>query len=243
MISLGQRHGRATASELRRARRLSSLAQTWFATGRRGFPWREWRDSYRIAVAETLLQQTRAAAVEQVIGMVLTAYPDWASLRRAIPDELEEMLRPLGLHRRRSNTLRRLAAAMSSWDGAVWETLPGIGQYIGRAIRVFTEGSSEAMIDTNFARVVRRVFGGRWKADYRYDQRLQEIGAAITRVGDARNANLALLDIGALHCQARAPRCAGCPIIAECSFGLAHVRPLPSSPAKVGAQKVPRAPG
>ena len=96
---------------------------------------------------------------------------------------------------------------------------PGVGQYIGRAVAVMGRGERAAMVDSNWVRVLHRVFEGSWMADYRYDPRLRALLQAIVDGGrDARAVNWAMLDLGATICLPRRPRCDACPLAATCAY-------------------------
>src|SRR3990172_880658 len=211
-------HGRfapARQEELARSRALAPRLERWFSVAGRDFPWREWRDEYRVLVTEVLLQRTRAGVVATFLTRFLGRYPSWESIETSDRSELEAVLEPLGLQRRRASNLASLAS-ISPTDRRS-DRAPGIGQYIGRAVRVNIDGVREAMVDSNFVRVLRRVFPGPWKADYRYDTRLQELAqAVIDGAKDPRAANWAVLDLGAFVCTPRRPRCRECPLADLC---------------------------
>jgi A/G-specific adenine glycosylase len=97
---------------------------------------------------------------------------------------------------------------------------PGVGQYISRAIAVGVRNEPLAMVDSNWVRIVHRIFGGRWLSDYRFDSRLQSIALSIVEAdGNARHANWAILDLGAALCRPTRPLCPECPIRSACEYG------------------------
>jgi A/G-specific adenine glycosylase len=209
--------------------RASAIAQSladWFPRAGRSFPWRDWRDPYRLAVVEILLQRTRAETVAAFAPAFFRRYPDWLSLASTPRAELEERLAPIGLQARRAASLVALAEAVTRNDLDPWSrAAPGIGQYISRAIRVGASNDSLAMVDSNWVRVLQRAFPGGWTSDYRYDARLQSIAAEVVRgSGDARAANWAVLDIGATVCLPRNPRCGQCPLVNDCETGTRRLR-------------------
>ncbi len=212
-----QTQASATRSDLRMAERIGKLLPPWYERNGRRFPWRTWTDFYRLTVVEVLLQRTRAEQVEHHAGAFFDKYPTWEALAAARETELEVCLAPLGLHRRRSRALAALAQAKPS-AGSRLDRLPGLGQYISRAVAVASSNASVAMVDSNFVRIVRRVFEGGWMSDYRYDRRLQELASGIIRgSGDPRGANWAILDLGAAVCRPRRPRCPVCPLASSCA--------------------------
>ena len=206
----------ASPAELALAGAIGARLEDWFGHHGRAFAWRDWRDEYRVLVTEILLQRTRAEVVASFVPRFLDRFPNWESLANAEPAELESVLAPLGLHRRRAASLRKLSSIPASARRT--EAAPGVGQYIGRAARVSIDGTAEAMVDSNFVRILRRVFPGQWRADYRYDGRLQGLARAMVEgATDVRAVNWAILDLGALTCLPRTPRCDVCPISDMCS--------------------------
>lgn len=188
---------------------------------RRDFPWRSYHDSFRVLLAEILLQQTRASAVPPVLEELLSRFPTWVDLARAPADELEAILRPIGLQRRRSRRILALARVVAGMtevprQRAELEALPGVGQYVASAVRALVFGETEAMVDSNVVRIVSRFFGQRERADYRFDRSLQGNANEIVACGDVRETNFLMLDLGASLCRPRNPRCTECPLVARC---------------------------
>src|SRR6266542_2502746 len=101
----------ATHQDRETARKLAPLLEAWYERCGRSFPWRSWHDEFRLAVTEILLQRTRAEVVTRFVERFLARYPNWRALSQVDASELERILRPLGLHRRRAVALRQLAAA------------------------------------------------------------------------------------------------------------------------------------
>jgi A/G-specific adenine glycosylase len=101
--------------------------------------------------------------------------------------------------------------------GEAIRSLPGVGLYTANAIRSFAFGAPTAVVDTNAARVLQRVFGirGNWRRT-RVGQRLWALAAAIIPRRRAYDFNQAIMDLGATVCVARAPRCHECPVRRIC---------------------------
>ena len=100
--------------------------------------------------------------------------------------------------------------------------LPGIGAYTAGAVASFAYERRAALVDTNVARVLRRVFAPRLKTKPGKDQRaLWEIASAILpRTGKATwSHNQALMELGALLCTARVMKCDACPVRRYCLTG------------------------
>ena len=221
--------------ELARARGLAALLSPWFAEHGREFPWRHWNDVYRVVVVEVLLQRTRAQHVAGFSAGFFRLYPSWEALRQASLTELELALTPVGLQRRRASTLLALAETVRANPNEKWDSRPGIGQYVSRAIAVSLDNDPVAMVDSNFVRMIKRVFDGPWLADYRSDDRLQSLAeAVIAGSQDARVANWAVLDLGATTCLPSRPRCPDCPIQQHCLTG------DPGASGRPGSDEVPQ---
>jgi A/G-specific adenine glycosylase len=204
---------------------LRSRLLRWFASNGRKFPWRKPRASlYQKVVAEILLQRTRAEVVGGFLPVFLDRFPSWETLSRAGERELGAFLQPLGLWRRRANSLRKLAIEMALRKGRFprtrteIESLPGIGQYIANAVLLFSRGASEPLLDVNMARVLERYFGPRALVDIRYDPYLQSLARRVLSSGYAASLNWAILDLAALVCTSQAPLCGECPLRSECLY-------------------------
>lgn len=210
-----------SADERRRTRLIALRLDRWATRNLRDFPWRQYTSEYDVLVAEMLLQRTSAGAVARFIPQFLAEYPDWHAISTADSSRLRERLSVLGLQARRTASLIDFANARLGSSGE----RPGVGQYIERALGVMLKGARVAMVDANFVRILRRVFGPPWTSDYRYDRRLQGLALRIVlSAPDARVANLAILDFGALVCSARSPKCSDCPLLTICDFGKNRVR-------------------
>jgi A/G-specific adenine glycosylase len=211
----------ATQAELDRAAVVGASLERWFDSHGRDFPWRGWRDPYRVAITEILLQRTRAQSVANFVPSFFEKYPDALSLSRAPIPELQKALLPIGLQARRARSLVAFGEAMVSDPSAAITSGPGVGQYISRAIAVGVRNSRVAMVDSNFVRMLRRAFSGPWMSDYRFDRRLQSLALAVVDgAGNPRAVNWAVLDLGALVCLPTAPRCGTCPIRDYCVTGI-----------------------
>lgn len=98
------------------------------------------------------------------------------------------------------------------------ERLPGVGQYVANAILLFCYDQPEPLLDTNMARVLERVYEPRRLVDIRYDPYLQALARRIVHCKRSRDINWAILDLAALVCVIRTPRCELCPLSTLCSY-------------------------
>lgn len=198
---------------------------TWYAENGRNLPWRRGSTSkYKLVVSEILLQRTRAETVADFFNTFFSQYSSWKKLAGADEAEIGQVIRPIGLWKRRALTLKRLATVMAKRNGRfpraraeIEETLPGVGQYIANAIFLLCHGEPQPLLDANMARVLERVFGPRKLSDIRYDPYLQALAFEIVQCKEAKKLNWAILDLAASKCLPRKPRCNTCPLEPICS--------------------------
>jgi len=174
-------------------------------------------------VSEIMLQQTQVDRVLPKYHEWLAKYPSFEALASAAPDEVTRTWYPLGynIRPRRLHTIAR--EAVSRFGGVLpsdEQTLlsfKGIGQYTAGAIRSFAFHERAAILDTNVARVLARVFLGNADAKaYATRKRLWEMSAALVPRRHAFDFNQALMDFGATLCTARNPSCRSCPMRRHC---------------------------
>ena len=168
----------------------------WYGREARDLPWRRTRDPWAILVSEVMLQQTQAARVVPYYERFLQRFPDPPTCAGAPAAEVLRLWSGLG-YNRRALALHRAAAAIAieGWPEDL-EALPGVGPYTAAAVASFAFGAPLLAVDTNVRRVLART-GLR-------------VGARTPTL------NQALMELGATVCTARAPRCAACPLQADC---------------------------
>jgi A/G-specific adenine glycosylase len=205
--------------------RMQLLLCAWFASKGRPFPWRKRSATlYERIVPEVLLQRTRAEVVAKFFPRFMRRYSSWKQLAKASEADLRGCLQPLGLWRRRASSLVKLAQAMAARNGRFpqarsdVELLPAVGQYICNAIMLFANRQAEPLLDVNMARVLERCLGPRKLVDIRYDPKLQEVSRLMVSGPRAIELNWAILDLAAMVCTHRLPRCPECPIRHHCDF-------------------------
>lgn len=195
----------------------------WYARHGRDLPWRRTRDPYHILVSEVMLQQTQ---VERVLGYYepfLRRYPTVEALAASSEPQVREAWEGLGYYARARN-LHRTAQEVTTQHGGklpddleAIQRLPGIGRYTAGAVLSFAYQKDAAILDTNAARVLRRVFAVRRSTSQsRLQRRLWDIAEAVTPPGKADRFNQAIMDLGATVCHARNPNCPRCPVRHPC---------------------------
>ena len=196
----------------------------WYRRHGRDLPWRRTRDPYHIVVSEFMLQQTQVSRVEAYYQRFLDRYPTIHALAAAPPTAVRESWEGLGYYRRAAN-LHRLARAVVTEHAGVLPSepaalvkLPGVGRYTAGAVACFAYERVAATVDTNVARVIRRVFhprlGGKPMSRRVWETALQILPRQGKRAWEV---NQAIMELGALVCTARVARCAVCPVRRACS--------------------------
>jgi A/G-specific adenine glycosylase len=200
--------------------------RAWYRRSHRDLPWRRTRDPYRVLVSELMLQQTQVSRVLEFYARFIQRFPTMRLLADAKPNRVMESWEGLGYYARARN-LHRLARHVTRDGGPgvlppepeELRKLPGIGAYTAGAVASFAYERRAALVDTNVARVLSRVFAPRLNPKRPRDlKRIWKIAeATLPRTGPAAwTHNQALMELGALVCTARVKRCAICPIERMC---------------------------
>jgi A/G-specific adenine glycosylase len=204
-------------------RRFRQRLLAWYRRHGRDLPWRKTSDPYHILVSEIMLQQTQVDRVLPKYAEWLEKYPSLAALASAPEDDVTSAWYPLGynIRPRRLHTIAKEAVARYGGQlPADEETLlsfKGIGAYTAGAIRSFAFRQRAAILDTNVARVLFRVFVGRGDAkSHAMRRHLWHLSEALVPTRHVFDFNQALMDFGAMVCVARNPKCLVCPMRASC---------------------------
>jgi A/G-specific adenine glycosylase len=194
-----------------------------------------------VLVSEFMLQQTQVSRVEQFYPAFLERFSSLEALARARPKAVREAWEGLGYYARAAN-LHALARTVSSNGGRVPDDpaelvkLPGVGRYTAGAVACFAYEKPVAAVDTNVARVIRRVFfgyGGRGTRDgsrhgstrppspVPRSRDVWALAAALVPSNGKRawKFNQAMMELGATVCVARKPKCPECPVVRDCKTG------------------------
>jgi A/G-specific adenine glycosylase len=196
----------------------------WYRRNGRDLPWRETRDPYRILVSEVMLQQTQVDRVLPKYHEWLEKYPTLEALAAAREDDVSQTWRPLGynirphrLHAIARESVARYGGELPG-DEAALRSFKGIGAYTAGAVLSFAFGQRAAILDTNVARVLFRVFVGAGDPkSHAMRRHLWEVSRTVLPMRHVFDFNQALMDFGATLCTARKPQCSACPLRAGCA--------------------------
>ena len=192
----------------------------WYRTAARDLPWRRTRDPWAILVSEFMLQQTQVSRVMAFWPRFLKRYPTVQRLARARPAAVREAWEGLGYYRRAENLHRLAKVVVREMDGtlpdepAELEKLPGVGHYTAGAVACFAYEKPAATVDTNVARVLGRYFRVAGMRNLIALHRALQPRRGAT----AYAFNQGVMELGALVCTARRPRCPECPVRKGCRY-------------------------
>ena len=218
----------------------------WYDGCRRDLPWRLNSDPYRIWVSEIMLQQTRVETVIPYYNQFMERFPDAASLAEASEAEVLSFWQGLGYYSRVRNLQAGVREVVERFGGKVpadlqsIRALPGIGEYTAGAILSMAYGKAEPAIDGNVLRVMSRFLMIEEPVDQ--GKTKQEMAKTVCeflpadRPGDF---NQALMELGALICIPKSPRCDNCPWQSGClAFIFGQTDNLPKKRTKTASKPI-----
>ncbi|WP_165064974.1 A/G-specific adenine glycosylase [Paludisphaera rhizosphaerae] len=195
----------------------------WFEEEKRDLPWRADRDPYRILVSEMMLVQTTVAAVVPFFQRFLREFPDVQALARADEERVLKAWEGLGYYRRARQLHAAAKAVVELHGGRIPDdptavrALPGVGRYMAGAILSQAFDRPEPIVEANSRRVLARLLA--WNEDVgtaASQERLWDAAARLVPPSGAGEFNQAMMELGALICTPRSPRCMFCPVSQLC---------------------------
>lgn len=192
--------------------RPATLAGWYRDHGRHDLAWRATRDRWPILVSEVMLQQTQVPRVADAWPGFIGRFPTATAMAEAGAGAVITAWGRLGYPRR----ARRLWEASTIIAGQGWPDdltdLPGVGRYTAGAVLAQADGADVPAIEVNIRRVVERCVGSSL-TEREADAAMIELGTPLR----GRDRLLALMDVGAMVCRPREPRCADCPMWKRCA--------------------------
>lgn len=211
------------AFDIGQSRKLRSNLRRWFQRNGRDLPWRRTDDPYAILVSEMMLQQTQVAAVVPYFARWMDKFPDVRSLALSGEDEVLRAWQGLGYYSRARNLHRAAQSILQKHDGvfprdlASIRALPGVGRYTAGAVATFAFDTSTPIVDANIARVLARLANVSDPIDSAVGrEKLWQVATELLPKTGGRWHNSALMELGALVCLPRVPRCCECPVRGLC---------------------------
>lgn len=198
----------------------------WYRGAARDLPWRrEGFGAWGTLVSEFMLQQTPVARVIPHLEAWLARWPTPTDLAASPPGDAVTQWANLGYPRRALWLHRAAVQIRDRHDGVVPRdvdallALTGIGDYTARAVAVFAYGDRHPVVDTNTRRVLARAVEGRAQPGPPHRRDLERMEAELPAdVAAAAIVNAAAMELGAIVCTARAPKCEACPLTKQCAW-------------------------
>jgi len=212
----------------------------WYRRHGRDLPWRRTRDPYAILVSDFMLQQTQVATVIPYYNEWLRRCPDFVSLARASENDVLRVWQGLGYYARARNLHTAARAVINLYRGRFprsveqMQRLAGIGKYTAHAVASFAFSQSLPIVEANTARVLTRLYNFRKPIDSAPGSKtLWQNAAMLVPKTNALLYNSALIDLGALICVSRQPKCGICPVKKFCSAKDPQALPVRKSRARI----------
>jgi A/G-specific adenine glycosylase len=195
----------------------------WFERNMRDLPWRQDKDPYRVWVSEIMLQQTRVDTVIPYFNRFMEKFPTINALADAPEDDVLKQWEGLGYYSRARNLQSAVKEVKENYGGIVPDdpqqisTLKGVGPYTAGAILSIAYGKREPAVDGNVMRVFSRIFAieediQKQKTRKRFEDLVREL----IPTGSSSYFNQGIMELGALICTPKSPKCTECPVEETC---------------------------
>lgn len=222
LLILNQQH-------LDRLKKSISCLHDWFQSQARDLPWRRSRDPYAIWISEVMLQQTQVTTVLLYYQRWMGLFPNINTLAEAKLDQVLHVWEGLGYYSRAQNLHRAAQIIVNQYQGNIPSTferfisLPGVGEYTAAAVLSIAFNQDFPTIDGNVRRVLARLTAlphdprrSPWASS------LKTLSQVIMPTGRASIHNQAMMELGALLCTPRKPKCPQCPFRDVCLAYTSH---------------------
>ncbi|MBP1930245.1 A/G-specific adenine glycosylase [Ammoniphilus resinae] len=208
----------------------------WFERNLRDLPWRKDRDPYKIWVSEIMLQQTRVDTVIPYFERFMQRFPSIDRLAEADLDDVIKQWEGLGYYSRARNLHAGVKEVQENYAGKVPDEpdkileIKGIGPYTAGAILSIAYDKPEPAVDGNVMRVLSRIL--HIEDDIQKAKTRKRFEAAIREIISVENPsffNQALMELGALICSPKSPKCEYCPVVGHCrakKLGIQELLPV-----------------
>jgi len=196
----------------------------WYQKKGRDFPWRHTKEPYKIMIAEFMLHRTRAQQVLPVYLDFVKSYPDVESLAVALPAEIKEVTKHLGLHWRAQHFLGAVEFVLNTFNGRYPDTeeellrIPGVGEYIARVILTVCFDKSAPVVDSNIARFINRFYNLNLAGEIRRKKKILEKARILFECNNPGQFLFAIVDFTFMICKPLNPLCDNCYLKGYCGY-------------------------
>lgn len=222
---------------------LQEALLNWFNDNQRDLPWRHSYHPYQIWISEIMLQQTQMDRVTLFFTRWMNSFPDLDTLAAASEDQVLKCWEGLGYYSRARNIRKAARLLLQEYQGQIPESrkqllkLPGIGPYTAGAIASISFNRDVPVVDANIERILARLYNidlipGSPEAKRLHWEKAKEL----LPMGQARNFNQGMMELGALVCRPKKPACPICPLNSHClalRYDLIPERPVPKKSKKI----------
>jgi len=199
----------------------------WYRQAKRNLPWRETSDPYAVWISEVMLQQTTVKTVMPRWRKFLERWPTLADLANDREENILHEWTGLGYYSRARNLYKAAKKIQSDFGGKFPEkaelllSLPGMGKYTSAAVASIAFDDPVPVVDANVERVLARLYRipGEIKSP-NTKKKLEALAGDLLDRGEPGNFNQAMMELGALVCTPKNPRCSSCPVEKFCAARL-----------------------
>jgi len=195
----------------------------WFVQNQRDLPWRKTYDPYQVWISEIMLQQTQIKTALPYFDRWMRAFPDIRSVADAHEDKVLKLWEGLGYYSRARNLQKAAKMIMEKYEGRFPDQfeeildLSGIGRYSAGAITSIGFNQNWPVVDGNVIRVLARLSG--FTENTRLPKNVKRFWGWAEQLipkGQARFFNQGMMELGALVCAPKNPKCNDCPLQKIC---------------------------
>jgi A/G-specific adenine glycosylase len=212
------------------AKTVNAKIVRWFGAHQRDLPWRRTQDPYAIWISEIMLQQTQVKTVIPYFERWMRELPTVTAFAQAKPERALKLWEGLGYYRRARHAQEAAQHIVSNFEGRFPENfadvleLPGIGRYTAGAICSVAFNAPTPILDGNVVRVLTRLYGVTGNPrDKKINSTLWTLAEALVAcAADRSSLNQGLMELGALICVPRQPKCDRCPVRGICNARQTH---------------------
>ncbi len=204
-------------------KKIKKLLSDWYKKQSRNLPFRGSENPWEILVSEIMLQQTTMETVLKRYGIFIEQFPNAESLAKTSEQEALKAWEGLGYYRRIKNLRKTALICCEKFQKKLPKKyselleLPGIGKYTAAAISSICYKEKKPAIDGNVIRVISRLFAIEENTDK--SSGLKKIDRLALKLLDEKNPgdhNQAMMDLGAMVCTPKNPKCLSCPVSKKC---------------------------
>lgn len=194
----------------------------WYMLNQRPLPFRENNDSYKIWISEVMLQQTQVDTMIPYYNKFIQQFPTVFDLAKASEDDVYKLWAGLGYYSRAKNLLKCAKEIVANHGGTFPVdykkalALPGVGPYTAGAVLSIAYNLKHPAVDGNVMRVISRIYNITNDISIPKTKRVFEEKVTNILPEDTRHFNQSLMELGALICTPKNPKCDQCPVQDQC---------------------------